>query len=122
MNIKIFILSIATALSFPIFTYADTFEIKNDGTAYVEGRVIEHTAGCEVDGSCSLTVQANNQKVVLIYAQGESECKNTQAASWVKWGENIKIGSMVKAYGAYSKNGDMYWLVFCDSKDFYIKN
>ena len=43
-----------------------------------------------------------------------------QPATYVKWGENVNIGTTLKAYGAYEKINDMTVLSFCDSKDFFI--
>ena len=120
MKAKIVIFIIMTVSSISTFACADTLKIWNDGTAYVEGTVIEHTSGCEVDGACSLIVQVNSQKVALVYAEGDFECINTQAASWVNWGTNVKSGTIIKAYGAYTKHGDTYRLVFCNSKDYFI--
>jgi len=95
-------------------------KILDDGTAYVRGEVVEHISGCEVDGACKLILNVNDQKVALVYAEGDFECSNTQAASWVNWGQNVKRGTKVKAYGAYRKLGNVYELTFCNSKDHFI--
>ncbi len=120
MKSKISILLVVVLSMISASVFADTLKILDDRTAYVEGKVIEHTSGCEVDGACSIIVQVDGQKVALVYAEGDVECPNTQAASWVKWGTNVKKDTVVKAYGAYSKQGDTYRLAFCDSKDYFI--
>lgn len=120
MRAKIALFLIVAVFAISTSAYADTLNILDNGTAYVEGKVIEHTSGCEVDGACSVTVQVDGQKVVLVYAEGDVECPNTQAASWVKWGSNVKKDTVIKAYGAYTKQGDTYRLTFCDSKDYFI--
>ncbi len=120
MNAKIVGFLIIAVFAISASAIADTLKILDDGTAYVEGKVIEHTSGCEVDGACSITMQVNDQRVVLVYAEGDVECPNTQAASWVNWGTNVKKDTVVKAYGAYTKQGDTYRLAFCDSKDYFI--
>lgn len=120
MNSKIAVFIIVTIFAIAKSSCADSLKIQDDGTAYVEGKVIEHSSGCEVDGACSLTVQVDGQKVALVYAEGDVECANTQAASWVRWGTNVKKDTVVKAYGAYTKQGDTYRLAFCDSKDYFI--
>ena len=119
MKAKVIVFIIVVALSISM-AHADTLKILDDGTAYVKGKVIEHTSGCEVDGACSLIVRVNGQKVVLVYAEGDFECINTQAASWVNWGKNVENGTVIKAYGAYTKQRDTYRLAFCNSKDYFI--
>ena len=84
-----------------------------DGTATVVGTVIGEWHGCEVDGSCGLWVRVGQQKVGLITAEGDMECKNPAAAQVAS---RIKRGQRIKAYGAY-KGGK---LSFCGSKAFYI--
>jgi hypothetical protein len=96
------------------------FKTWDDGTAYVEGNVIDHVSGCEVDGACKLIVQTGNQRVALVYTEGDLECLNIQAASWVKWGQNVNKGTAVKAYGAYNKLGSEERITFCGSKDYFI--
>lgn len=96
------------------------FKVWNDRTGYVKGAVIDHVSGCEVDGACKLIVQAGDEKVALVYAEGDIQCLNTQAASWVNWGKNVNKGTVVKAYGAYKKLGNEQRLTFCDSKDYFI--
>ncbi len=96
------------------------FRIWNDGTAYVEGEVIDHVSGCQVDGVCELIVQTGNQKVALVYAEGDIECFNTQVSSWVNWGRNVNKGTVIKAYGEYKKIGSKEYLTFCGSKDYFI--
>lgn len=100
--------------------HADTITIREDGTAFIKGVVIGHTSGCEVDGACSLIVTAQKKKVTLIYAEGEMPCANTQAASWVKWGENVAAGSTVRAYGAYNNTKENISVRFCDSPDYFL--
>lgn len=99
---------------------ADTMIIREDGTAFIKGVVIGHTSGCEVDGICSLIVSVDKQKVSLVYAQGDTECANTRAASWVKWGENVTAGSTVRAYGSYNNTKDNASVRFCDSADYFL--
>ena len=96
------------------------FKVWDDGTAYVKGEVTDHISGCEVDGACKLIVKTDNQKIALVYAEGDFQCLNTQATSWVNWGENVNKGTVVKAYGAYKKLGSEQRLTFCDSKDYFI--
>ena len=98
----------------------NALKIWEDGTAYVKGEVIDHVSGCEVDGACKLIINANNQKVVLVYAEGDFQCLNTQAVSWVHWDQNVRVGTKVKAYGAYRKMSNMHELTFCDSKEYFI--
>ena len=97
-----------------------TFKVLDDGTAYAKGAVIEHVPGCEVDGVCKLILNINGEKVALVYAEGDFACKNLQAVSWVHWGQNVIVGTQVKAYGAYGKLGDTHNLTFCDSKEYFI--
>ncbi len=120
MKAKIVVLLIVAVSTISASAYADSLKIQDDGTAYVDGKVVEQTSGCEVDGACSIIVQVDGQKVALVYAEGDVECPNTQAASWVKWGTNVKKDTVIKAYGAYTKQGDTYRLAFCDSKDYFI--
>ena len=101
-------------------TSANSFKTWDDGTGYVKGEVIDHVSGCEVDGACKLIVQTGNQKVALVYTEGDMQCLNTQAASWVNWGKNVNKGTVVKAYGSYKKLGSEQRLTFCDSKDYFI--
>lgn len=98
----------------------NSFKTWDDGTGYVKGEVVDHVSGCEVDGACKLIVQAGDQKVALVYAEGDMQCLNTQAASWVNWGKNVNKGTIVKAYGAYKKLGNEQRLTFCDSKEYFI--
>lgn len=98
----------------------NVLKIWDDGTAYVKGEVIEHISGCEVDGTCKLILDVNDQRVALVYGEGHFGCLNAQAASWVHWGQNVKSGTKVKAYGAYRKMDNEYELTFCDSKDYFI--
>lgn len=98
----------------------NVFKVWDDGTAYVKGEAIDHVSGCEVDGACKIIVQAGDQKMALVYAEGDFQCLNIQAASWVNWGKNVNKGTIVKAYGAYKKLGSEQRLTFCDSKDYFI--
>ncbi len=120
MKVKTVVLLIVSVFAIATTAGADILKILDNGTAYVEGKVIDHTSGCEVDGACSIIVQVDGQKVALVYAEGDVECANTQAASWVKWGTNVKKDTVIKAYGAYTKQGDTSRLVFCGSKDYFI--
>jgi hypothetical protein len=87
--------------------------VNADGTATLVGTVVGEWRGCEVDGSCGLWVIAGQEKVGLVTAEGDLECKNSSAA---KAASHIKRGQRIKAYGAY-KGGK---LTFCGSKTFYI--
>ncbi len=100
--------------------HADTLTIREDGTAFIKGVVIGRTSGCEVDGICSLIVKVDKQKIKLDYNEGETQCANTQAASWVKWGENVRVGSTVRAYGEYNNSKDNPSVRFCDSPDYFL--
>ena len=120
MKFKLSILAGVVMLLFSSSVNSDTLTIREDGTAFIKGVVIGHISGCEVDGTCSLIVRVDKQKVSLIYAQGDTECANTQAAWWVKWGENVSVGSTVRAYGAYSNTKDNASVRFCDSVDYFL--
>lgn len=105
----------------------DSFQVWDDGTAYVNGLVVDNVTGCEVDGICALIIQAGAEQVSLVYAAGDQSCSNTEAATWVQWGKNVNKGTRVKAYGKASKipgtggqYAPTYELTFCDSKDYFI--
>ncbi len=100
---------------------AGAVDVRDDGTALVTGRVVGHNDGCEADGVCSLSVDADGQNITLIYAEGDIECANTQAVSWVKWGQNVRIGTVIEAYGSYSNQGSVTSLRFCASMNYYIR-
>jgi len=114
------VLVVVSAFLMSVPVQAATFKTWDDGTAFVKGRVVEHTSGCEVDGACSLIIDVNGERVALVYAEGEQPCANTEAASFVNWGKNVKKGTVVAAYGAYKKFGDAYHLDFCESRDYFI--
>ena len=122
MKPKIAILIIVALFLNSVAALANTnvFKIWDDGTAFVKGEVEGNISRCERDAECSLILKVNEQKVLLVYNQGESVCKNQQAAMWVKWGKNVKNGMIVKAYGLCKRNLDIYSLYFCDSKDYFI--
>ncbi len=104
----------------PPLSLKGNFKVWEDGTAYVKGEVVDHKSGCERDGTCELIVQTPNEKVSLIYAEGDTECPNVQAAAWVQWGKNVTKGTVVKAFGAYKKSGSEHQITFCASKDYFI--
>ena len=113
-------LSIIAMFLISMSAQASELEIRDDGTAMVKGEVTGHTSRCEVDGVCSLILNVNGQTVFLDYAEGDTECANMKAAAWVKWGRNVKVGTVVQALGAYKKQGDTLRLRFCDSEKYYI--
>lgn len=120
MRQHFFLLVILAMGSFSPCVYADTLKTWDDGTAYVKGTVIKHTTGCEIDGACSLIVNVNDQYIALVYAEGEMACKNTQVSGWVQWGESVKAGDVLQAYGAYQRNGEVQSMRFCDSKEYFL--
>lgn len=111
-------ISISPTISSP--NNYNILKIWEDGTAYAKGEVIEHISGCEVDGACKLILKVNDQKVALVYAEGDFECLNMRAVSWVNWGQNVNNGTKIKAYGAYREMDNAHELTFCDSKDYFI--
>lgn len=120
MKTKVSVFAMIAACAVAMSAHADDLKVWGDGTAYVQGKVVDYKSGCEVDGVCSVVLEAKGQKVVLVYAGGDAACMNTQAVSWIHWGDNVKNGTVLKAYGAYTKLGDAYALVFCESKDYFI--
>ena len=100
---------------------SQNFKVWDDGTAYIKGEVIDHKQYSATDLPLRLIINANGQIVTLVYQEGDVECGNTQAASWVEWAQNVNKGTQIKAYGAYTKQKDnTYELTFCDSKDYFI--
>jgi len=89
-----------------VVTGGGELRLYSDGTAYVRGELVDFIHGCEVDGTCSIIVQAQGQNIEMVINEGMMIPGPGAAPfysydeSWISQSKNLSPGTMVQMYGA----------------------
>ena len=97
-----------------------SLNVWDDGTAFVNGMVEEHSLPCSANIACYLKLQIDTTEVRVVYDEGEvgRACANSQANHT----QLVKKGDWIKAFGAYSKRGGVVTISTCASEDYFIRH
>jgi hypothetical protein len=100
------------ACAAPAPTGSDTLlRVGADGSATVEGRVLENHLGCRRDLACYLRLDRAGEEVRIYYHRGESTpCLDAHAA---RQASAIAPGARVRAVGRYRYAGGLHLLDVC---------
>jgi len=114
------LLVIAGLISYAVFMPepGDELKVSDNGKAYVKGEVIENNLGCRVNVSCYFRLEVNNQNIEVVYHEGDVSvgCQSKQSTGL----EEVKRGERIQAYGDYKKNGNLYYINTCGSRDYFV--
>src|SRR3989344_5359722 len=98
-------------------------DVKEDGTAHVQGPVLQNSHRCEVDGVCFLRLSVDGQDVRVIYGAEQHEaCPggfSNKTASDAAW--SVKKGALIEASGKHHFTKDaripsgLHVIAVCDS-------
>jgi hypothetical protein len=119
--------ALAAGATAPAHAVQDTLQLQPDGTALVEGVVLENLRGCERDLPCTLRLRVQGRdrgrdrgrEVQLQYHPGEGETACPEAI--VRQGLAVAPGARVQARGRYRLAGTLHLVDLCSAPDAYLR-
>lgn len=105
----------------PPATGHNFFTINPDGSATLEGQVVENDKGCAYDAMCFLVIQAGDISVHILYGAGEQAPGTGPAICVLPDAAIASGGDSVQASGRYASRNGLITLTPCGRSSDYFR-